>query len=101
MIEPPYNTFVNLLTIWQRSFRDSITWTTSDRVASNPAAIICLINEPWNKVLNELNCHLHPLDCVASSARSSLKSAETSKGKLFGNDCFSVNNCFIHEQDDI
>ena len=38
-----------------------------------------------------MNCCLDPLDSVASSARRSLKSAETAKGKLFGNDCFSAN----------
>ena len=41
--------------------------------------------------LPELNCHLHVLDTVASSARSTLKQLETSKGKLFGNDCVAGN----------
>ena len=62
----------------------------SDRVATDHATI-WLINESWNKELNELNCHLQPLDSVASSARSNMKAAETTKGKLFGNDCFSAN----------
>ena len=68
----------------------NISNTMSDRVASNHAAIR-LISESWKKELNELNCHLHPLDTVASSARGALKSAETSKGKLWGNDCFVAN----------
>ena len=68
----------------------NISNTMSDRVASNHAAIH-LISESWKKELNELNCHLHPLDTVASSARGALKSAETSKGKLWGNDCFAAN----------
>ena len=68
----------------------NVSNTMSDRVASNHAAIR-LINESWKKELNELNCHLHPLDSVASSARGALKAAETSKGKLWGNDCFAAN----------
>ena len=45
---------------------DSISNTMSDRVTSNHAAI-CLVNSSWHKVLNELNCHLHPLDTIAST----------------------------------
>ena len=55
----------------------NISNTMSDRVASNHAAIR-LISESWKKELNELNCHLHPLDTVTSSARGALKAAETS-----------------------
>ena len=61
-----------------------------DRVAANHAAIV-LVNETWHKTLNELNCHLHPLDTIASSSRSALRKLETEKGKLFGNDCFAAN----------
>ena len=50
-------------------------------------ATIVLVNEAWEKTLNELNCHLHPLDTIASSARSALKQLETVKDKLFGTDC--------------
>ena len=61
-----------------------------DRVAANHAAIV-LVNEAWHKTLNELNCHLHPLDTIASSSRSALRKLESEKGKLFGNDCFAAN----------
>ena len=50
----------------------NISNTMSDRAA------IRLISESWKKELNELYCHLHPLDTVASSARGALKAAETS-----------------------
>ena len=62
----------------------------SDCVTSNHAAI-CLVNSSWHKVLNELNCHLHPLDTIASTTRAALKSVEPETGKLFGKDCFASN----------
>ena len=68
----------------------NVTNCMMDRVAANHAAIL-LVNEEWGKILTELNCHLHPLDTVASSVRSALKQLETSKGKLFGNDCVASN----------
>lgn len=69
---------------------DNIANTMTDRVAVNHASI-AKVNESWGKTLNELNCHLHPLDTIASTCRSSLKSLETSKGKLYGNDCLAGN----------
>ena len=54
-------------------------------------AAIRKVNENWGKTLNELNCHLHPLDTIASSCRSTLKVLETCKGHLFGKDCFAGN----------
>ena len=62
----------------------------TDRAAANHAAVL-LVNEVWDKTLTELNCHLHPLDTIASAARSSLKRVESEKGKLFGNDCIAAN----------
>ena len=69
---------------------DSIKNTSTDRANVNHATIVRLENT-WGKSLNELNCHLHPLDTIASSSRSALKSAETGKGKLFGTDCIAAN----------
>jgi hypothetical protein len=69
---------------------DNISNTMSDRVAVNHAAI-CMINDLWQKTLNELNCHLHPLDTLASSCRSTLKGLEKERGMIFGNDCFASN----------
>lgn len=71
----------------------NITNTMNDRVAANHATIN-KVNESWGKTLNELNCHLHPLDTIASSCRSALKSLETSEGvqtSLFGRDCVAAN----------
>ncbi|KAG1714585.1 hypothetical protein GQR58_001017 [Nymphon striatum] len=67
-----------------------ISNSMTDRVATNHATIV-LVNRAWDKSLNELNCHLHPLDTIASSVRETLKKNETDKGKLFGTDCFSGN----------
>ncbi|XP_065675143.1 uncharacterized protein LOC136091464 [Hydra vulgaris] len=68
----------------------NITNTMSDRAATNHATIAKL-NLVWQKSLNELNCHLHLLDTMTSSCKSSLKALETSKGKIFGRDCIAAN----------
>ena len=60
---------------------DNISNCMMDRVAANHAAIV-LVNEAWHKTINELNCHLHPLDTIASSSRSALRQLETLSGKL-------------------
>lgn len=67
----------------RKRFVSKITNTMSDRCAANGAAIkeVC---EVWHKNINQLNCHLHPLDTIASSTRSTLKKLETAKGSLFG-----------------
>ena len=62
----------------------------SDRCAANHAALR-LVNDEWNKTLNELNCHLHPLDSLASASRSALKKEEETKVKLFVRDCIAAN----------
>ena len=49
------------------------------------------MKEAWHKPINELNCHLHPLDSIASSSRTALRQLETLSGKLFGKDCFAAN----------
>ena len=69
---------------------DNITNTISDRCAANHASIR-IVNSEWNKTLNELYCHLHPLDSIASSVRSALKKLEDSSGKVFGKDCVAAN----------
>ena len=43
----------------------NISNTLTDRCAANHATIQ-LLNEIWDKTLNELNCHLHPLDTIAT-----------------------------------
>nr|XP_047144092.1 uncharacterized protein LOC124817731 [Hydra vulgaris] len=67
----------------------NISNTMSDRVAVNHLTVtkVC---EAWGKNLNELNCHLHPLDTIATECRSALKSLESETCELFGNDCMAV-----------
>lgn len=43
------------------------TYTLTERCAANHAAV----NGEWGKTLNELNCHLHPLDSIATAVRVS------------------------------
>ena len=45
----------------------------------------------WGKNLNELNCHLHPLDTVATATKVSLAQCGPETGQLFGNDCIAGN----------
>ena len=60
------------------------------RCAANSAAIR-LVEDVWSKSLNELNCHLHPLDTIATACRTALKKLESSRGSLFGKDCMAAN----------
>ena len=46
------------------------------------------VEEMWGKLLNELNCLLHPFE---HNCRSALKSLEESKGQLYGKDCIAGN----------
>ena len=68
----------------------NISNTMIDRVVVNHAAIRKM-NENWGKTLNELHCHLHPLDTIASSCSSTLKALETCSERLIGNDGFAGN----------
>ena len=68
----------------------NIVNTMTDRAAVNHATIV-RVCEMWGKPLNELNCHLHPLDTIASATRSALRGLESDKGKLFGSDCIAAN----------
>nr|XP_047136574.1 uncharacterized protein LOC124813491 isoform X1 [Hydra vulgaris]XP_047136575.1 uncharacterized protein LOC124813491 isoform X1 [Hydra vulgaris] len=67
----------------------NISNTMSDRVAVNHLTISKICNT-WGKNLNELNCHLHPLETIAISCRETLKSLELEPCKLFGYDCVAV-----------
>ncbi|XP_047126932.1 uncharacterized protein LOC124808016 [Hydra vulgaris] len=67
----------------------NISNTMSDRVAANHLTISKLC-EKWGKTLNELNCHLHPLDTIATECRLALKSLENEYCDLFGYDCMAV-----------
>ena len=69
----------------------NITNSMTDRCAANHAAIE-LVNSSWDKTLNELNCHLHPLDSLATKTRTALKQQEQERdvtSKLFGTECIA------------
>ncbi|KAK6185671.1 hypothetical protein SNE40_007852 [Patella caerulea] len=68
----------------------NISNTMTDRAAVNHATIQRL-EVAWRKSLNELNCHLHPLDTIASATRSVLKQEESSdvSKKLWGTESIS------------
>ena len=51
---------------------DNITNTLPDRCAVNHVTIK-FVNAAWGKSLPKLNCHLHPLDSIATKVRSALK----------------------------
>ena len=59
----------------KQKMTENISNTLTDRCAVNHAAIQ-LVEQVWDKALNELNCHLHPLDSIATKARSVLKRCE-------------------------
>ena len=69
---------------------DHIRNTMTDRATVNHATISRL-ESSWRTKFNELNCHLHPLDTIASSVRSALKTCEPStlSKALFGAECIS------------
>ena len=69
---------------------NSIANTMTDRCAANGVAIR-EIGESWHKTLNKLNCHLHPLDTIASSVKSTLKKLETQRGSCYGQECIAGN----------
>lgn len=70
----------------------NITNTMTDRAAVNHATVQ-KVNQEWGKELNELNCHLHPLDSIATACKKALKSFELKKleKELYGNDCIAGN----------
>ena len=69
---------------------NNIANTMTDRCAANGVAIR-EIGESWHKTLNQLNCHLHPLDTIASSVKSTLKKLETQRGSCYGQECIAGN----------
>ncbi|XP_055896517.1 uncharacterized protein LOC129928088 [Biomphalaria glabrata] len=68
----------------------NISNTMSDRASVNHASIVKL-NALWGKTLNELNCHLHPLDSISKGCRLALKSLQTERSSLIGSDCIAGN----------
>ena len=72
------------------SIINNIKNTMSDRAPVNHSTIqkVC---ETWGKNLNKINCNLHPLETIATSCRSVLKSSEKESSSLFGCDCMAGN----------
>ena len=69
----------------------NISNTLTDRVATKHAAIQ-LLDISWNKSLNELNCHLHPLHSIAKETRTTLKTCEQNiVEKVWGRDYIAGN----------
>ena len=71
---------------------DNISNVMTDRCETNHAAVE-LVNEMWKKQLVELNCHLHPLDSLATKTRAALKIDEKERAlsrKVFGQDCVAA-----------
>ena len=71
-----------------KTLQSHITCSMTDRAAANHAAIR-IVNEAFKTTLLEVNCHLHPLDTIATKCRSTLKLLEhgIEKSKLFGHGC--------------
>jgi len=100
----PLDTIDNLASVhsyfYNRDYQDSqskiidnISNTLTDRCVANHAAIL-LVSESWDKTLNKLNCHLHPLDSIALKTRSASKECEDTlalKKKQWGNNCSAGN----------
>ncbi|ELU14182.1 hypothetical protein CAPTEDRAFT_185504 [Capitella teleta] len=71
---------------------DNIANVMTDRCSTKYAAVE-LVNDLWKKQLVELNCHLHPLDSLASKTRAALKIDEKDHAltrKVFGHDCVAA-----------
>lgn len=74
----------------QKKILSNISNNMSDRAEVNHATIRQL-GLSWRKTLNELNCHIHPLDTIAIKTRSTLKALEPADvgKKLWGTKCLS------------
>ena len=69
----------------------NITNTMTDRAAVNHKTVT-LLEAHWKKTLNELNCHLHPLETISRESCSALKRCESRAlvSKLFGSTCVAA-----------
>ena len=68
----------------------SVSNSMTDRAAVNHATVTRLENS-WGKKINELNCHLHPLEAIASECRKALQRKERPYviRKLLGSECLA------------
>ena len=65
---------------------NGIANTMTDRATVNHATIRRL-ELAWNKSLNELNCHLHPLETIASCCKTALKKTEDEEKQKYPQNC--------------
>ena len=76
------------------SIHGKISSTLSDRCAVNHCVVQALEQHMQLGSIVELNCNVHPLDGMASSARSALKKIDVEtqlKSGVFGSDCTLAN----------
>ena len=73
-----------------KSFKMKLIRNLADDFRMN-IAVIRLANTYCGKTLNEMNCHLHPLDPFTTSCRSVLKSLEDTTGNVFGKRLLTAN----------
>jgi len=105
----PLDTIDNLASVhsyfYNRDYQDSqskiidnISNTLTDMCVANHAAIL-LVSESWDKTLNKLNCHLHPLDSIALKTRSASKECEDTLAlkKTMGKQLFCWKHCYGNE----
>jgi hypothetical protein len=71
-----------------KTMQSHIKCSLTDRAAANHAAIR-IVTEEFGSTLVEINCHLHPLDTIATKSKTALKSLEPTgvKSKLFSGTC--------------
>ncbi|XP_065662136.1 uncharacterized protein LOC136084869 [Hydra vulgaris] len=75
----------------RKKLMGKIMSTLTDRASVNHAAVVKL-NSILEKELLELNCHLHPLDGIASETRKALqKLNDTIPSTTYGSDCRAAN----------
>ena len=75
----------------EKAIIQNISNTLTDRSAANHATVQ-LLNESWEKELNEWNCHLHPLDSISQEVRTALKNFEKEHNltsQIWGHDCMA------------
>ena len=65
---------------------DGITNTMTDRATANHTTI-CQLKLARNKSLNELNCHLHPFETIASCCKTALKTTEDEEKQKYPQHC--------------
>ena len=85
-----YSCFMDKDYVQTKESISRITNSLTDRCAANHAALR-IMSSAWKKSMNELNCHLQPLDSFASACRTALRKLQPHEGKVIGNECLAAN----------